>query len=98
MLKPSEIAKMRDEDLSEVPRDVLEFNYRQLAKGALAWIECIEEQHRNDMQMMVDLVGVGQHVAVLISAAQRQGKKTVRIADVLGEAHRKMLEEGTPNA
>ena len=94
MLRRADIERMRDEDLSEYRRDVLEFNFRQLAKGVLDRIDATEEMHRQDMARLRELIDTGAHVAVLLAQAQRQGRKTVRIADVLDEAHRRMAENG----
>ncbi|QDM56669.1 hypothetical protein SEA_BIG3_89 [Mycobacterium phage Big3] len=41
------------------------------------------------------MIGVGQIVAVLLASAQRAGKKTVRVDDVLAQAYVRLSDEGS---
>lgn len=90
MLLPSEIRKIRDErDITDTPRDILEFNYKQLAEGALEYIEANQKRHDEDMAQLRRIIDLGTYVYALMSKAQRAGKKTVRIAEVFEEAQRR---------
>lgn len=94
MMKPSDAQRIVDEDdYSYMPRDVLEFNYRQVARGFVAWAEAVERHRAEDIARLRDLIDVGQHVAVLLAKAQRAGRKTVRIDQLLDEAQ-KRADEG----
>lgn len=70
---PSEARKIMDADLSALPRDVLEFNHRQLARSFVSWHETLEEQHKQDVDALRRLIGVGQRMAVIIDRARRAG-------------------------
>lgn len=90
-MTPEDVQKWDvDANLTDTPRDILEFNYHALAKGFVAYAAEIRRQHDAELTRLRNLIDVGQHVTVLMSQAERQGKKTVRIADVLAEAQERV--------
>ncbi|ACH62978.1 hypothetical protein SOLON_79 [Mycobacterium phage Solon] len=95
MLRREDLRKAAGEDVSGLSRDVLEFNYRLLAKQSLDMLEELDRQHGRETAQLRELIGVGQIVAVLLAAAQRAGKKTVRVDDVLTQAYARLSDEGS---
>ncbi|AJD82587.1 hypothetical protein ALVIN_83 [Mycobacterium phage Alvin] len=95
MLRREDLRKAASEDVSGLSRDVLEFNYRLLAKQSLDMIEELDRQHGRETAQLRELIGVGQIVAVLLASAQRAGKKTVRVDDVLAQAYARLSDEGS---
>jgi hypothetical protein len=76
-----------DQDLSDIARDVLEFNYNSLAEDCLRTLEIQDDQHQRETKRLEEEAGVGRHVAILLKNAQKAGKKTIRIEDVFQQAY-----------
>lgn len=93
MLRREDLRKAASEDVSGLSRDVLEFNYRLLAKQSLDMVEELDRQHNRETAQLRELIDVGQVVAALLAAAQRAGKKTVRVDDVLAQAYERVSGE-----
>lgn len=86
MIGPSDLRDAAERDLSVYSRDVLEFNHRQIAKGAVKWIDMIEEQHADEIRAYRQHADRGAVVYAELRALQRAGRKTARIDDVLDRA------------
>ncbi|UTN92991.1 hypothetical protein SEA_FINKLE_77 [Gordonia phage Finkle] len=86
MILPSELRDEAERDLSTMPRDMLEFNYRQIAAGAVEWIDTIEEQHAAELRTYRQHADLGALVLAELRRLQRAGRKTARIDDVLDHA------------
>lgn len=82
-----------DQDLSDIARDVLEFNYHSLAKGCLQALETQEDHHRREVARLKEEAGVGRHVSILLKEAQRSGRKTARIAAIFDQAYERWHAE-----
>lgn len=83
---PSEARAAVDEDLSGYPRDVLEFNFKQLAKSYADWCDLETKEARQRNAALYRRAGVGGHLYELVLMAERRGRKTIRIADYLEAA------------
>jgi len=73
MLRREDLRKAASEDVSGLSRDVLEFNYRLLAKQSLDMVEELDRQHGRETARLRELIGVGQIVAVLLASCAAGG-------------------------
>lgn len=83
---PSAVKRTIDEDLSGIPRDILEFNHRQLARSYVEWVEMIEKHHARQLAALRRSVGRGTYAGALLIDLARTGRKTVRISQILDRA------------
>lgn len=89
MLTIDELRRIVADDPAELARDVIDFNYVQLARKALLYIETLERFHRAEVDRLRAQRGIGGHVAILLAAARRDGRKTIRIDRLLDEAEKR---------
>ena len=89
-----EVAATPLADIEALEHDVLAFNYRLQAQYALKRIENLQRFHNEDIARMRDLIDTGAHALALLRQAQWQGRKTVRIADLLTEAEQRYQTKG----
>lgn len=76
-------------DIEALEHDVLAFNHQLQAKYALDRIENLQRFHNEDVARLRELIDTGAHALALLRQAQRQGRKTIRIADLLTEAEQR---------
>ena len=81
-------------DIEALEHDVLAFNHQLQAKYALDHIENLRRFHNEDIARLRDLIDLGAHALTLLRQAQWQGRKTVRIADLLTEAEQRCQTKG----
>lgn len=81
-------------DIEALEHDVLAFNHQLQAKYALKRIENLQLFHNEDIARLRDLIDTGAWALTLLRQAQRQGRKTVRIADLLTEAEQRCQTKG----
>lgn len=81
-------------DIEALEHDVLAFNHQLQAKYALDHIKNLQRFHNEDIARMRELIDTGAHALALLRQAQRQGRKTVRIADLLTEAEQRCQTKG----
>ena len=79
-------------DVVALEHDVLAFNHKLQAKYALDHIENLLRFHNEDIARLRELIDTGAHALALLRQAQRQGRKTVRIADILAEAEQRGID------
>ena len=76
-------------DVEATPHDVLAFNHKLQAKYALDRIENLRRFHDEELARLREVIDTGAHALTLLRQAQQQGRKTVRIADLLAEAEQR---------
>lgn len=89
-----EVAATPLADIEALEHDVLAFNHRLQAQYALKRIENLQMFHNADIARMRELIDTGAHALALLRQAQWQGRKTVRIADLLAEAEQRCQTKG----
>lgn len=95
MIGPSDFREAYERDLRTMPRDVLEFNHRQIAAGAVEWIDMIEEQHAAELRTYRQHADLGALVLAEVRTLQRAGRKTARLDDILHQAAERLARIDT---
>lgn len=80
-------------DIEARPHDILAFNHWLIAKYALDHLENLERRHRQEVAKLRAQRGIGAHAAILLHTARRDGRKTIRIDEVLADAERRHKED-----
>lgn len=89
-MRPSEIRAEIDRDLTGYSRDVLEFNYRLLARHAVDWVDMIEKQHAAQLANIRAHADAGAFLTENLTRLAAAGRKTVRIDEILADAERRL--------
>ncbi|AKJ72318.1 hypothetical protein BH787_gp30 [Gordonia phage GMA4] len=91
-MRPSELRNEATRDLSGMSRDTLEFHCRQIAKGAIDWIDMVQKQEAAQREELRRHITISTFLLGDLQKARGQGRKTIRIDDLLAEAERKYAE------
>lgn len=76
-------------DIEALEHDVLAFNHRLWAQYTIDYIENLRRLHDKELARYREVIDTGAHALTLLRQAQRQGRKTVRIADLIAEAEQR---------